>query len=230
MLLALVFPGCENLGGSLLSSNPTLARLSWLSEEEARALPAEERYRWAFEGFEIEAADFRRGVRWRNALKVRNASGRVCTYLEILRDLVAHEEVRKAADDARAGFAALGRALSGGRWYRSGMEAAHDLILEVRKRLSPGTVELLPDPAPDAAGDTIPPLSGLMTEDQGKAWVVKAKRELLEETESGSRVKYVLLLTSETGASREVAVSAGTFEEARVGSAPPRAKGDSEKR
>jgi hypothetical protein len=190
-----------------------LARLSELSEDEAAQLPPKARYRWAFDGFETEANDIRRGIRWRNPLKARNAARRAANRIETMESLLAREADREIAREAAKDFRHLGEVLYGGRWFRSASDAVDQMTGRVRTRLGPGVAALL-ESAPGAP-ETQAPETGTA------AWIVKGKRKVLEEDAEGTRIRYLLDLESDRGSAREAEVDRDTFERARVGSPPP---------
>jgi hypothetical protein len=217
--------GCEDVGGSLLSANPAVARMAAVSEEEAAKFPVAKRYGWAYSRFGIEANDVKRGIRWRNALKVKNASERAARFLEIMETLLDSESDRRAARESTEAYRALGEALSGGRWFRSGMDAADALRRDVEARLATARVALKEDPP-----KTIPPSGPTPPSLGGGPWTVSAKRVVVEETTGGTRKRYFLILEDGQGAQVEQEVEEGAFSATPVGVAwtadPPPGPGE----
>jgi hypothetical protein len=140
--------GCEGGGGVALFGNPTLSRLAATSDDEAKDLPPTLRYRWAWDRYEIEASDFRRGIRLENPQKVSGAASRAAHYLAAMRSMLGTEESRQDAMEAVDRHLALAEATSGGRNFRSAGEAARDLEGWVEERLHPDVVRLAPAKAP----------------------------------------------------------------------------------
>jgi hypothetical protein len=201
VLAGFFLAGCEG-PGTLLLSNPLLARMAAVSEEEAEAFPPKKKYEWAYARYRIEAGDFRRGVRWRNRVKVRNASRRAVGFLIKMADLLRMEADRKAALETIERYANLGETLSRGRWPRSGEAASDDLHRFAVERLAPPRpLEGVPDAPHPRAGD---------------GWIVRSKREAAADHAEGG-VRYVLELSKPGGALVEREVSEKQFRAARVG-------------
>jgi hypothetical protein len=198
----------------LLLSNPLLARMASVSEEEAETFPPPRKYQWAYSRYRIEALDFRRGIRWRNAVKVRNASRRAIGFLIRMADLLAEPKDRVEALEAIERYASLGDALSTGRWFRSGEEAAEDLHRFVLEHLAP-PVALEGEPASPPPPDCTSPFTA------GIPWTVRAKREVAEETGEGKRIRFVLELSNPEGVRLERDVSESDFRTTRLGEAWP---------
>ncbi|MHC4599391.1 MAG: hypothetical protein ACYS47_10335, partial [Planctomycetota bacterium] len=210
--LAIAFTGCEGFGNSLLMANPSVARWAAVSEKEAMKYPVAERYRWAYARHGIEASDVKRGIRWRNTLKVRNASKRAVRFLEIMETLLDAEADRRAAREIIETTRALGEALSGGRWFRAGMDAAEALHRDVETRLAPDRIALgeeRPRTAPASEVTKAPPMKG--------TWTVAAKRVVVEESAGGVRKRFLLVLEDGRGGKEEKEVAAEAFERTSVG-------------
>jgi hypothetical protein len=215
VLIVAILGGCDGFGDSILMSNPSVARVASISEEEAEKYPNAKRYAWAFARYEIEANDIQRGIRWRNALKVRKSSRRAARFLKIMESLLQMEKDRQAAARSAEHHRALGEALSGGRWFRSGMDAACGLQREVADRLSPGQAPLKPDEIPahgPGAAPTHEVPSGPRT--------VAAKRIMEEESAGGRRKRFVIVLEWE-GGKEERDVSEQEFSAVRIGGTWP---------
>gem|GEM_PF-2716406 len=135
--LVILLAGCEGLGGAFMMANPALARWASLSEEDAKCLPPEARYRWAYRRVQIEITDLQTGIRWRDRKKVLNASGRAVKHLCILHGLLARETERRFALEAVEETIALGEALSAGGGLRGGVEAAEALQRRIENGLGP---------------------------------------------------------------------------------------------
>jgi hypothetical protein len=208
IVLASACCSCDGFGDNLLMSNPSVARMAATSEEAASKLAPAERYDWAFTRYRIEASDLRRGIRWKNALKVRNSSERAARFLAFMEGLLASEEKRMTARESIRAHKALGEALSGGRWFRSGMEAAAALEREVEAELAPGRVDILrAEP-----GKGAPRQPGKETE-----WTVSAKRIVDEESAEGARKRYLIVLDDGAGTKLSREVSKEKFTSIRIG-------------
>lgn len=202
--------GCEGIGGGIMLGNPLLARMASASEETANTYPPEAQYRWAYDRFEIESADFRRGIRWRDDLKIVNAAGRLLRHLCRMHALLDPKDAkaRSAALEAMDHTIALAETLAAGGGYRGGLEAAEDLEARIRENLHPSRVRVVarqegteakPEPGP-----------------AGPERIV-ARRESVEERADGPRTRYFLVLEGPGQTEREVEVCREAFEAAEVG-------------
>jgi hypothetical protein len=214
-----------------MSVHPALARMASVSEEEAKQFPIPKRYQWAYARYQIEASDFQRGIRWKNTLKVSNAGARTVGYLAKMYEMLADEKDQKFALRAIDEVLALREVLSGGRWYRSGTEAAQALRRRIENRLAPSTVRLLESPPKPAPREAKPPPETKPTPppQPGTDWIIESKRKVLEESEKGTQIRYLLVLKREGEAAVERKVSEKAYEKAKVGavwSEPAPGEGD----